>query len=66
MVGAVVSICGPLWVRPVSDRLEGVPGAIVDRHSGRQIDRGGGERGGVLSSRDSVGEGQALVPEPLT
>ena len=24
-VGVVVSICGPLWVRPVSDRLAALP-----------------------------------------
>ena len=25
IVGAVVSICGPVWVRPVSDRLAALP-----------------------------------------
>ena len=25
IVGAIVSICGPVWVRPVSDRLAALP-----------------------------------------
>ena len=28
-VGVVVSICGPLWVRPVSDRLAALPAPSV-------------------------------------
>ena len=28
-VGAVVSICGPLWVRPLSDRLAALPAPSV-------------------------------------
>ena len=29
MVGVVVSICGPLWVRPVSERLAALPAPSV-------------------------------------
>ena len=29
IVGVVVSICGPLWVRPVSDRLAALPAPSV-------------------------------------
>ena len=31
MVGVVVSICGPLWVRPVSERLAALPAAVCYR-----------------------------------
>ena len=29
MTGAVVSICGPLWVRPATDRLAALPDPSV-------------------------------------
>ena len=31
IVGVVVSICGPLWVRPVSERLAALPAPSGDR-----------------------------------
>ena len=57
IVGAVVSICGPLWVRPVSDRLAALPAPSV-MVARVEIDRGGRQVGGVLSGRHRVAEGQ--------
>ena len=38
ITGAVVSICGPVWVRPVSDRLAVLPAPSVMRRA-VEIDR---------------------------
>ena len=56
-VGVVVSICGPLWVRPDERQVGGIAGAVGD---GRriEIDRGGGEAGRVLAGADGIAEGQ--------
>ena len=39
IVGVVVSICGPVWVRPVSDRLAALPAPSVIGGA-VEIDRG--------------------------
>ena len=54
-VGVVVSICGPLWVRPLRDRLAALPAAVGDT-GGVEIDRGGGKRGRVLAGGHGVAE----------
>ena len=53
----VPSICGPLWVRPESDRLAALPAPSV-MVARVEIDRGGGKGGGVLPGPDGVAEGQ--------
>ena len=61
-VGAVVSICGPLWVRPPSDRLALVPApSLIVTPLGRLTARGG-QGGDVLSGRHGVIEGQRVAP----
>ena len=57
IVGVVVSICGPVWVRPVSDRLAALPAPSCDG-AAVEIDRGGGQRRGVLPGANRVAEGQ--------
>ena len=42
-VGVVVSICGPLWVRPREREVGGIAGAVRDR-CGVEIDGGDRER----------------------
>ena len=59
IAGVVVSICGPLWVRPVSDRLAALPAPSV-MVAGVEIDRGGRQRRGVLPGADGVAEGQRI------
>ena len=59
IVGAVVSICGPLWVRPDSDRLAALPAPSV-MVAAVEIDRGHREVGRVLSGRHRVAEGQRI------
>ena len=57
-VGAVVSICGPAWVRPVSDRLAALPAPSVT--VAVEIDRRHRQVGRVLPGRHRVAEGQRI------
>ena len=58
-VGAVVSICGLPWVRPLSDRLAALPAPSCDRGT-VEVDRRHHQVGGVLTSRHRVAEGQRI------
>ena len=55
----MVSICGPLWVRPVSERLAALPAPSVIGCR-VEIDRGGREGRRVLPGADGVAEGQRI------
>ena len=57
IVGVVVSICGPLWVRPVSDRLAALPAPSVTVAELR-LTAVAVEVGRVLPGADGVAEGQ--------
>ena len=57
MVGVVVSICGPVWVRPESDRLAALP-ALSVMVAELEIDRRRLQAGRVLAGADRVAEGQ--------
>ena len=58
-VGVVVSICGPLWVRPVSDRLAALPAPSVTVAELR-LTAVAARADGVLPGADRVAEGQRI------
>ena len=55
----MVSICGPVWVRPVSDRLAALPAPSV-MVAAVEVDRGHRQVGGVLPGPNRVAEGQRV------
>ncbi len=63
--GAVVSICGPLWVRPASDRLAALPApSVIVTPVGRLIAVAASEAA-FWPAATVVLKISALVPEPL-
>ena len=59
IVGVVVSICGPLWVRPESERLAALPAPSV-MVAELRLTAVAARRRGVLSGADGVAEGQRI------
>ena len=59
MVGVVVSICGPLWVRPESERLAALPAPSLIVAELR-LTAVAARLGGVLPGTDGVAEGQRI------
>ena len=59
MVGVVVSICGPLWVRPESERLAALPAPSV-MVAELRLTAVAARPDGVLPGADGVAEGQRI------
>ena len=59
MVGVMVSICGPLWVRPESERLAALPAPSV-MVAELRLTAVAARLDGVLPGADGVAEGQRI------